>query len=302
MAHENVEKYGLTGSAMKGYQPQDWEIIDYEMYQLAGTNYDFRGPEPDFAKIDLQDRSVSFIGAAQVFGRFCERPFPEIIKDSIGIYPINLGYTGASPNFYIDNPKIIDTVNRSKLCVLQFMSARSVTNSLFIADKKRPNQLLRRSDKKKLFANEAYKEALKSVPAQAFYKAILESRRGYIEEMSQLLTAIKVPVVLLWFSDRVPEYELGFDHFNSVYGGFPQLVNREVVNSVLGLNKHVAYCEYAEEVGRPHLLYSRFDNEPVYVFPHHNTPNENYYYPSPDMQAGVAEKLSILLEAQLDAK
>ena len=31
---------------LPGYQARDYEVVDYELYRLAGTDLKFRGPEP----------------------------------------------------------------------------------------------------------------------------------------------------------------------------------------------------------------------------------------------------------------
>ena len=74
------------------YQERDYEIIDYELYPLPGTDHVIRGPRPETL---APDEYFTCVGAAQTFGCFCERPYPAQLGESLGLSPLNLGFAGA---------------------------------------------------------------------------------------------------------------------------------------------------------------------------------------------------------------
>lgn len=292
----NIERFGLTGAQTRSYQPADWEVVDYQMYDFRGSGIYFRGPATEeLAATDGQaaEGSIAILGAAQIFGRFCPHSISELVESQTGTRVYNFGYTGASPAFFLQCAPLLNFVSGCRAVVLQLMSARSVSNALFDCSDRFPNRLTRRSDKQKLFVNDAYKWALENVPAQQLDRAVSESRRRYVDLMKQLIEAIPVPVYLLWYSDREPFYEMRFDHFNSLFGGFPQLVNHDMVNE---LAPHAAgYIDASGSRGRPHYLYSRFstgNSNTVDIFPLHSPKYENYYYPTPEMHEDAAALLS----------
>lgn len=78
------------------YQERDWEVADYEYFQLPDLTYRWRGPKP------LSTRAGSFfctLGAAQTMGRFCTSPYPHLVSRELDVPALNLGYSGAGPQF-----------------------------------------------------------------------------------------------------------------------------------------------------------------------------------------------------------
>ena len=69
-------------------------------------------------------------GAAQTFGRFVERPFPTLLAERLGLPALNLGAGGAGPRHF-DRPEYLDALNRAEAVVLQVLSGRSASCSLF---------------------------------------------------------------------------------------------------------------------------------------------------------------------------
>jgi hypothetical protein len=86
---------------------------------------EFRGPP-----VDLSRLFIAFVGAAQTFGRFVNKPFPTLIGETLGAPVLNLGVGGAGPAF-CDRPRYLDILNRAEAVVFQVMSGRSASRSLF---------------------------------------------------------------------------------------------------------------------------------------------------------------------------
>ena len=129
----------------EGYADPDWEVVDYQMYCLDSEVIDrqtntvllLRGPKPQ--NLESGEYFVC-IGAAQTFGRFCERPYPTLLQERLGLQALNLGRRGAGPSFFSkENDKLLGYINGARFAVIQVMAGRSEGNSL---DVKEDNQVI----------------------------------------------------------------------------------------------------------------------------------------------------------------
>ncbi|MEM1366712.1 MAG: DUF6473 family protein [Cyanobacteria bacterium P01_H01_bin.15] len=296
---------------LPGYQARDYQVIDYQMYCLPGTNLFFRGPEANFLKTG---EYAVCLGAAQTFGCFCDRPFPHLLQDKLGLPILNLGYGGAGPFFYLKHPELWDYINRAKFVIVQIMSARSESNSLF--DSGGLEFLTRLSDGVKLGADKAYTTILESnyiwqkapigkravrVLARVFggvraMKLVLETRQNWLKNYELLFTEIKAPTILFWFSKRKPHYNIRPTNLGGLFNRFPQLVNAQMINVLKALSDD--YVECVSSRGSPQKLISRFTGKPVTIKLSDDREDfgdirwsHNGYYPSPDMHVDALRAL-----------
>ena len=77
------------------YQKQDFESVDYQLYELAPGLPMFRGP-PVPRRVLKRGEYFCVIGAAQTFGRLSPRPWPQIVSERLGLPVLNLGRGGAA--------------------------------------------------------------------------------------------------------------------------------------------------------------------------------------------------------------
>jgi hypothetical protein len=294
------------------YQLRDHELIDYQMYRLGETDLWLRGPDPGIANLE-RGKYIVCIGAAQTFGTFCERPFPILLEESLNLPVLNLGFGGAGPSSFLRHPELFDYINGAKFVIVQVMSARSESNSLFEA-----NQAIvtRRFDGRRLANRVAYDWVLeggylwKKIPIGQQYfrefakllgkliakKIVTESRNNWIDNYRYLLSKIEVPKILFWFSTRNPDYQMKYTNVMTLYNEFPMLVNLEMVDKIKDLCNNYVECVSNRETPQP-LFVSRFTGEPVTVdggvmdevFKH--VWKQNIYYPSPEMHSDAAEVL-----------
>ena len=304
---------------LSGYQRRDYEIVDYKMYELPGTRLQFRGPAPnDFNSGDY----FCCIGAAQTFGCFCSQPFPDLLATELGIPALNLGYGGAGPEFFERHDSLDRYINGGRFLILQVMSGRSQSNSIFEA--RGLEYLVRRSDGATLSAAEAYDELVRGVRmggeteahirrlargvlrrskipkllgAPRLRRIVQETRTAWIDSYRRLLSRVEVPVVLFWFSKRQPEYSESYNDVYSLFGEFPHLVNLNMVTKVRQLCNF--YVEAITSRGSPQPLVSRFTGQAATVDPALDRPDlkeakpwqVNAYYPSPEMHLDAATAL-----------
>lgn len=273
------------------YQRRDAMLIDYQLYELPGIKpypHDgvFRGPAV------RGSRYIACVGAAQTFGRFVESPFPTILGHRLGIEVLNLGSGGAGPAFHGSNDALLSYINRAAIVVVQVMSARSASNSLF-HNKYHGAWGIRLTDGLQMSAADFFSDLLQTQPDQA-RSVVRETRSNYVRDMVRLLSAISPPKILLWFATRAPNYveryQLPLDH---LFGAFPQLVNGVMIDQIIPYSD--AYVECVTNAGLPQQLFDKTGRATrvlTTVSPGVTVEiTESSYYPSPEMHRAAADTL-----------
>ncbi len=280
---------------MTTYQDIDREVIDYGEVALPGTILPVRGPLPK--NLD-SGGFVSAIGAAQTFGRFVERPYLNLLGERLGIETLNLGSAGAGPGFYAARGNAIAVMNRSAIVIVQVMSGRSVSNSYFEntnAGSLRPWAAPK--TEKPQHAITAWETALAEKGPAFMHHLVAETRRNYVEQMKQLMGWIMPPKLLFWFSQRPPDYQEAYGSAGAIFGDFPQLINRAVLNELRPCAQFHAECVSSR--GMPQPTISRFTGEMVELGISPRQPGYNAYYPSPEMHEDAAAALAPALAQAL---
>ena len=194
--------------------------FDYELHQLPAIGArTFRGP-----LIDLSSPYLAFIGSAQTFGRFVETPFPRLLSRRLGIPGSpNLGVGGAGPRHFLTS-EYLELINRAEAAVIQVLSGRSASNSLF--DNSESGGMIGRirGEPSLTRAESLYSRAEIFPTRYHLVQIINETRSDYLATFVQLLRKIVVPKILFWFSTRLPQYEENYQEIpNGVLGAFPQI-------------------------------------------------------------------------------
>jgi hypothetical protein len=270
-----------------GYQKRDYEIVDYQLWTIPEFERPFRGPKPD--KLE-PGKYFSCLGGAQTFGCFTEKPFPQLLSEKISMNVFNLGNAGAGPAFYLNGLNYFDWINQSAFAIVQIMSGRSESNSYFLSPKGR-GKLQRVNDGRIMLAELAYDELLLNEPEEMVVKLVKETRENYLSRMIELLDKITVPKILLWFSERSPNYIENCANAKELFGKYPQLVNQAMVQKLIPFADK--YVEIISNEGMPQKLVSRFTGEipTVCIKGMHKKKRFNNYYPSPEMHIKAFEGL-----------
>lgn len=290
-----------------GYFRRDWNVVDYQMYCLARTGLWFRGPEPEALN---RNQYFTCIGAAQTVGCFCKKPYPALLQEKLNVYGLNLGYGGSGPSFFLKYPALLEYINNGKFTIVQVMSGRSESNSLF--ESGGLEYLKKRSDGVFIGANDAYQELLRHEARlriklggrELFFlpksvakidELIAETRLNWLKRFSELLKKIETPKILLYFSKRKPEYKQHYYSVSALFGDFPQLITASMLD---GLKD---YCDYnvhcISRRGSPQLLINRFTGKRTTVDLSLDRKDfqaiwkYNKYYPSPEMHADASTAL-----------
>jgi hypothetical protein len=270
------------------YQQRDYDVVDYELFPLLGFERLFRGPRPQ--SLDPGEYFIC-IGAAQTFGCYCPKPFPTLLSERLDLPVLNMGIAGAGPAHFKERRPFLWYMNAARFAVVQVMSGRSESNSLFETDGR--EMLRRRSNGEKIAASLAYNELLETLRPEEVDVIVAETRDNWVKSMRDLLASIHVPKILLWLSIRSPEYIPGYDNERTLLGAFPQFVNRAMMDALL--DQVDEYVEVVTHRGFPQRLFNRFTGEPALIQTRADlggkTKSINDYYPSPEMHVDAADAL-----------
>jgi hypothetical protein len=126
-------------------------------------------------------------------------------------------------------------------------------------------------------------------------RLVSETRANWLSEMTELISRIHVPVVLLYWSKRRPDYTERYWTLYALLADFPQLVNRPMVEELAG--QCDCYVECVTRVGANHRLLHRETGQPVRIDLSLSREelkgnwSRNRYYPSPAMHEVAADAL-----------
>lgn len=289
----------FMGSAL-GYQKSDADMVDYQIWKLwmPQRGLAVRGPRPQ--NIKPKTYCVS-LGAADTFGRFVPQPYPQLLAKALDLSSLNLGFAGVGPSFYNQarNQTLIQLVNNAQFATISIFSGRSQSNSKFTTAWRSQEQYCLENGQT-MPADYAYQQLLEDSDRATIAALVEETRSRYLKEFIQLLEKITVPKVLLWFARRSPDYTLTYDSILNLFGGFPHLINRDMVNALKPYCDD--YVEYVSSIGLPQPLIHRITQEPITIERSRNYVKDkvqltrsklthNRYYPSPEMHLGVAQAL-----------
>lgn len=266
------------------YQHRDWDVVDYEGFEIDGFPYVLRGPAP----WSVKDREFGLvIGAAQSFGTLVRRPYAHMIMEELGISILNMSVGGSAPELFLRNQSALQPYLKPKFCIIQVLSARSSKSSYF--ESRDGKNMLRPAGSNLPFVpgGTAYQQMFKNEPEVLRRAVIGELRANWVQEMIQLIRMIDAPTILLWFSKRTPDIPDRFDAFDKCAGVFPQFVNRAMIDSVRVHADHFIEC--VTNRGMPHKLMNRFTGKPAQILLSDKTvvKTEDNYYPSPEMHEDV---------------
>ena len=277
------------------YQDTDWCVVDYETFCLDPQILDIsrdrplriRGPRPAAL---AKGEYFACLGAAQTFGRFCARPFPAILEERLSLPALNISHGGAGPSFFSRcSPRLFDYLNDARFVVLQVMSGRSESNSLF--ESRGVGHYTRRADGAEVGSDAAFDDLLRTATPAIVARIVEETRQNWLGSYRAIVAKLTVPTILFWFSTRRPRYRQRLSGVSGLFGEFPQLVNQAMVRSLRADCELFASC--VSRRGLPQKLMDRRTGEAVTVWdPWTASPwDSNWYYPSPEMHADAAEAL-----------
>lgn len=287
----------------EGYQKRDAAVIDYELWQATPQGRWLRGPKPEALP---PGGYFACVGAAQTFGCFVERPWPQALSDELALPVLNLGIAGAGPALF-RQPATLELLRNARFVIYQVMSGRSADCSRFTSG---GGERLRTTDGRELGADVAWTEALQHDLAgtgnavlrgiknrllatfgrKDVRRLVAETRANWTQEFVSLLQEVGRPSALFWFSKRTPHHRPRYHSLRALFGEFPQLVDERMVQDVAAHSDH--YVECVTSRGSPQPLATPVrpgdagtgkDLDVVWT--------HNAYYPSPEMHEDATAAL-----------
>lgn len=208
-----------------GYQAIDRKVNDYDLWFLGEGRLAFRGPRPDLGALGR----ICFIGAAQTFGRFVELPFPELVARQTGAECVNLGVSGAGPEFYLNKPVLRQLIAEAPVLIVQSMSGRSVSAGVFRAGGNNGVLEFQRGplQGQSMLAQQAYAALRRDDGEAGFTRQVAAAQHSWVELHRELITFARGRVLFLWLSERSRTDPV--DLSTSPVGVFPHFVTGEMV-------------------------------------------------------------------------
>jgi LPS sulfotransferase NodH len=210
-----------------------------------------------------------------------------LLGKELGLQVINLGVGGVGPAFF-NRPPFLKYLNSAEIVVVQVLSGRSEGNRFF--DNSEGNGLLGISwlDGKRVRFEKFLEDIVKKWASEPVRAVIQETRQRYLANATSLLDNIHRPKVLLWLSQRSPEYADDYSTASGILGGFPQLINRDMLEA---LRKHAdEFVDCTSSAGIPQELWPAVEAiDGTYLS---DGKLFNRYYPSPEIHREVAEHLA----------
>ncbi len=210
--------------------------VNYAEYRFGHSKQFFRGPKPE-----LGHSYIAMLGGGETFGRFVQRPYPEILADELPLATANFGLDDAGPNFYLHDPVLLDICSRAKLCVISVPHGYAVSNRLYSVMHRANHKLKAVSETLQSLYPDVDFASFRSVRQMlvrlhevnsANFKVVrIELRRAWVARMRELIGAIDAPCLLVWISDKTPEEA----RFDAVFTGMgPQMVDRVMLEDLQG--------------------------------------------------------------------
>lgn len=277
-----------------GYQAIDRDLIDYDLWFEPEAKIAFRGPRGDFAG----SGGIVCIGAAQTFGRFVHRPFPQQIGNLLNQPVLNLGVSGAGPEFYLERPKLMERLERAETVVVQAMSARSVTAGRFRTQPMNKGVLSFVDGNlagKPYLAQTAYQLLRETEGEDAFTAQVSCVQTRWVEQYRELADRLPERKIFLWLSTKPPEKNV--DLTKSPVGNFPHFITAEMVSAIQSMGFELVTCVL--EKMEPQVLVNDRTGVVQEVFDRVNFPNRpdslralNTYYATPTLHDLASRELS----------
>ena len=218
------------------YEIESSHVADYQMFSLPEVGFPLRGP---YWPTECSTPGLTFLGAAQTFGTFCKYPFPNLLGEMVSARVLNLARGGAGPGFYVDKTRIFDYVNRSDLCVVQVMSARSSMQNKYMHSPLGLASVTMTGGGRKgetVLGHHALQQMADELSRRDFFALVQETLSNYIEQYRQLLSQIEVPTVLVYVAKKPPLRNYGAKDARwtpeKLIGHNPNLVNEATLEAI----------------------------------------------------------------------
>jgi hypothetical protein len=206
--------------------------LDSAPCRYATSRTLFRGPAKS-----LDGTYITVLGGTETYGRFVERPFPDLIERRLERTTVNFGCMNAGLDVFVNDPVVVRASAHSALTVIQIVGAQNMSNRFYSVHPRRNDRFLRASrqmteiwpdvDFTEIHFTRHLLKSLRASSAERFEMLRHELAEAWVARMRSLVRDVGGRVVLLWMSDRRPE------HLADLSGeSGPLFVTREMIETL----------------------------------------------------------------------
>ncbi|SFO24571.1 hypothetical protein SAMN04487859_120104 [Roseovarius lutimaris] len=219
---------GVMAFERMGRQPVDYMPVRYGTSKLL-----FRGPQRV-----LNKDYVACLGGTETYGKFIERPYPDLLERQLGVTCVNFGWANAGVDAFLMDDGLVDLARGARAVILQLPCAMNLSNPFYRVHPRRNDRFLQATDRmRRLFPEVDFTEfhftrhmmaQLNQIAPERFSVLREGLQETWVERMEQLLARLERPVVLLWFAGHKP----GRGDGPADIANDPAFVSRSMLNAI----------------------------------------------------------------------
>ena len=100
--------------------------LDYYPCRYGTSKLWFRGPSKA-----LDQPYCAVIGGSETYGKFVERPYPDLFQDKTGYPVVNLGCVNAGADVFALDETVMDICKNAEITVIQLTGAQNISNRYY---------------------------------------------------------------------------------------------------------------------------------------------------------------------------
>ncbi|WP_068118103.1 DUF6473 family protein [Tropicimonas marinistellae] len=203
--------------------------LDYFPCHYGGSKLLFRGPRKP-----LDGRFAVFFGGIETYGKFIERPFPDLLGDALECTTVNMGCVNAGIDAYVQDHALLGVAEQARAAVIQVLGAANLSNRFYSVHPRRNDRFIKPSalmqtiyrdvDFSEITFTRHLLQALEAECPRRFDLLADELKAAWVARMKTWLGRIRCHRVLLWLADHAPE-ETGGD-------SDPRFIDRQMIEQL----------------------------------------------------------------------
>ena len=209
------------------------EVPGFVTCRYGASRAVFRGPAQDLSR-----PYIAFLGGAVTLGKGLAHPFAELVERALGLPAVNLGASGAGPDFYLADRGVLEVAARARLAVVQLPGADALSNPFYSVHRRRNDRFLATTPAlRALFPEVDFSDihftghllrTLSQTDDQRFAVVRNALRATWLSRMELLLDHLPPQRLLLWLTD-CPTDTAATD---GVVGRVTQLVDADMLKAL----------------------------------------------------------------------
>lgn len=252
---------------------QKYVVDDFPFFKYNTTD-SLLSDHSGFRNFDGTQKEIVCLGAAQTFGRFVNFPYPFLIENYTDYSVANFGWGGVGDHNYNDT-KIIDYVNKAKVCIYLINSGRSI--SKYNENTKSNLDIGKRTSVlKSMYDNDFDK----------FMQFFIKNKKDYLNEHKSLINQITIPIIYIYVSKNdvndIHEQDISKKNSYWLIWNFPHLVTKEMLMEITNKNTLGTFKQKSFQ-----KLPGKIELQSLQI--HNNIFRTDDYYPDQDCHYKIAE-------------